>query len=158
MPGRPPRLFVWRPEGEKREDYDGILVRGDRNPNTAGLEQVLRERSIPAEMLSADFRELATFAPQQTIVLGPEIAASYPDFERSLARLAELPQTLYFGVAQSETMSRFSFAFPVKAFSEKRGHYLNFNGKKRTLTPNPVVHPGTLGVDEIWNRLAERLG
>jgi NADH-quinone oxidoreductase subunit G len=157
MPEHSPRLFIWRPEGEKIDEFDGILMRGDRNPNTAGLSQVLRERGLSATTLGSDMRELAEYCPQQTLILGPEFAASYPDFERSLQRLVELPQTVYFGVAQSETIKRFSFAFPVKAFAEKLGHYVNFSGKKRMLTPNSVVHVGTLGVDEIWSRVAERL-
>jgi NADH-quinone oxidoreductase subunit G len=150
-------VFVWRPAGEQVEEFDGLLFRGDRNPNTFGLNKILNDFGIKPQVIKEDFSTLSNLCPDLTLVLGPELAAAYPDFEPRMADLGALSNVVYFGAAVSGHSKAFAFSVPVKVFAEKSGTYQNFEGRVRQLEANVPVYSGTMGVDEVFAMLLHRL-
>lgn len=150
-----PTVYVWRDAAENVEAFDGILMRGDKNPNTAGLAKILSEHNVTSVTLKGDFSVLAAQKPAVTLVFGPEIEKSYSQFENDLSRFAELAQVVYFGNSKSAIVNKFSLAIPTKVFAEKNGAFTNFKGIEQKLAANPPVFPAMLGLENILSGLGE---
>lgn len=153
MLGSLPSVFIWRDAAEDTQAFDGILLRGDRNPNTMGLTQVLAKYGVTAAVIGKDFAPLAALAPEMALVLGPEVEKSYSQFATDLGRLAEISKVAYFGVAIHEISKRFWLRLPTKVYAEKNGTFVNFKGIAQKLRSNPPVFPAARGVDEVFSEL-----
>jgi len=145
-----PKVFIWRDESEKADDFDGILFRGDRNPNTRGMMDVLKEQGISATMLKGDLAPLASAAPELTLIFGPEVEAGYPNLNKALGRFSELKKTVYFGNSLSDAAKKMWLRLPVRTFAEKSGTFVNFNGVAQKLRANAPVFTTVKGVDEYF--------
>jgi NADH-quinone oxidoreductase subunit G len=147
-----PKVFVWRDESEKADDFDGILYRGDRNPNTRGMMDVFKEQGVNPTLLKGDFAPLATAAGagQLTLVFGPEVESAYPNLQKALTRFAELKKVVYFGNTLNSSAQPFWLRLPVKVFAEKNGTFVNFKGIAQSLKANPSVLTTAKGVDEYF--------
>jgi NADH-quinone oxidoreductase subunit G len=152
-----PSVFIWRPAEENSADFDGILFRGDRNPNTFGMNKALADAGITASVLKGGFDALLGDKPDMVIVLGPELEKAYPDFCDRISDLAIAENVVYFGMGMRPGIEKFALFIPVKVFAEKGGTYLNYEGRVRQLHGNPPVHFGVQGVDEIFATLLQRL-
>jgi NADH-quinone oxidoreductase subunit G len=161
--GALPAITVWRPTGETPEAFDGILFRGDRNPNTKGLAEVLEKRGVSAvtqqgSQLSP--RAKSGDVPQLTLVFGPEVEKAYEGFEGDLRRLAQLAQSksgtkvCYIGVSLSAAANSFWMRLPSKTFAEKGGTYVNAQGVRQRLKANAPVMPHVRGIADILKGLA----
>ena len=151
--GSLPKVYVWRDANEKADSFDGILFRGDHNPNTVGLKQLLERNSISPVSLSGDFSVLASQNASLTIVFGPEIEKSYSQFSNEVTRFAELTNVIYFGTTKNPITKKFSLAVPTKVFSEKNGTFVNYNGIAQKLKANPPVFPAMLGIEDIFSEM-----
>lgn len=145
-----PTVYIWRDLEENIESFDGILLRGDKNSNTAGLAAVLAKHSVTADILKADLSALAKQNPSVTLIFGPEIEKAYSHFSSELAQLSELPQVVYFGNSKKPILSKFSLVIPTKVFAEKNGTYTNFKGIEQKLKANSPVFPTMLGLEQIF--------
>jgi NADH-quinone oxidoreductase subunit G len=145
-----PKVYIWRDSSENIEEFDSILLRGDKNPNTAGLQLVLNKYGIVPVTLKEDFSILANQNPLVTLVFGPEIEKSYTQFPSELARFTELPEVIYFGTTHNSIINEFSLAVPTKVFSEKKGTFTNYQGREQKLNANPPVFPAMLGIEQIF--------
>lgn len=145
-----PKVYIWRSFEENLDEFDGILMRGDKNPNTTGLIKCLAKHNITPVVLKGDFGLLATQKPSLTFIFGPEIDKVYSHFTSELSRFSELQQVIYFGSTKRPVMSRFKLVIPTKVFAEKSGSYTNFNGIEQKLKPNPPVFPDLLGIEQIF--------
>lgn len=150
-----PKVFVWRDESEKIEDFDGILFRGDRNPNTRGMMDVLKEEGINPVILKGDFSSLASCGAELTFIFGPEIEAGYPNLQKVLSRFIEMKKTVYFGNSLSQAAQRMWICIPVKVFAEKNGTFVNFNGVAQKLKANAPIFPAVKSVDEYFAELGK---
>jgi NADH-quinone oxidoreductase subunit G len=156
--GALPEVWVWRPNDESVEAFDGILFRGDKNPNSKGLERVLAEHGAQAKVLRGGFDELKTSLCDLVIVLGPEVEAAYGDLTSVFRDLSKMPKVVYFGQTMAEDANAFELNVPVKVFVEKNGTYINFDGKSRALKANAPVFVDVQGVDQIFATVAQRIG
>jgi NADH-quinone oxidoreductase subunit G len=151
--GTLPKVYIWRDANEKMDSFDGILLRGDLNSNTHGLNQVLERYSINAVVLRGDFELLASQNASLTLVFGPEIEKSYPHFSNEVTRFAELSNVVYFGTTIHPITKKFTLAIPTKVFAEKNGTFVNFNGLAQKLKANPPVFPAMLGLEDIFSEM-----
>lgn len=148
-----PKIYVWRDSDEKIDSFDGILFRGDLNPNTKGLKQVFERYSINELKLTGDFSMLASQNAKLTLVFGPEIEKAYKKFSNEVTRFAELSNVVYFGTSLNPITKKFTLAIPTKVFAEKNGTFVNFNGVSQKLKANPLVFPTMLGVEDIFTEM-----
>ena len=145
-----PTVYIWRDGEEELDSFDGILMRGDKNPNTAGLAKILNKHKITPIVLKTDFSVLANQNPSVTLIFAPEIDKSYSHFSSELTRILELPQVVYFGTSKKSVVNKASLVIPTKVFAEKNGTYTNFNGIEQKLKANPPVFPTLLGIEQIF--------
>ncbi len=146
--GREPEVFVWREATEERDSFDGILFRGDRNPNTRGLEDTLKELGVSAKECSG-LKDVGLSQAQLAVVLGPEVERAYPSLETDLAVLREMPAVVYFGNHRSQAAAGLSLRVPTLVFTEKEGTYVNHAGLKQTLKANARVMPSLKSLTEF---------
>lgn len=148
-----PKVYIWRDVNEKINDFDGILFRGDRNPNTSGLKQTLESFNIAATPLNDNFSALAAQNAEVTLVFGPEIEKAYSQFANEITRFAELANVIYFGTTKNPITKKFSMIVPTRVFAEKNGTVVNYNGVSQKLKANPPVFPAMLGIEDIFSAL-----
>lgn len=156
--GQVPQVYIWRSSSEKPEDFDGLLFRGDKNSNTAGLNQVLAKHGVKASTIGKDFSTLAAQKPQTLLVFGPEIEKSYANFSQDLSKFVEIPEVAYFGNSLTDPAKQFWLRIPTKCFSEKDGTFVNFKGIAQKLKANPPVFAALRGIDEVFSEAARGLG
>lgn len=146
-----PKVYIWRARNERKEDFDGILFRGDKNSNAAGLLKILSKYNIQFKDLSGDFQLVASQNPALTAVFGPEIQASYPHLDDDIKQIKQLKNVIYFGAGNNELTKHFEMYVPTQVFSEKNGTFTNFNNQDQKLTPSLAVFPDMKGIEEIFS-------
>jgi NADH-quinone oxidoreductase subunit G len=136
-------VFEWREPTEDLTAFDGILYRGDRNPNSVGLRQVMREFGlVSAAQPVGDnakatglcplpgFNDLAAARPRVVIALAPEVLMQYPSIESQMSLLGEIDYvSLWTTSADLAAKKSIKHVLPMKGFAEKTGTFLNFEGK-----------------------------
>lgn len=147
-----PKVYIWRSRNEKMEDFDGLLLRGDHNSNTVGLNQVLAKHDLHSEILKGDCDPIKNHNPALTLIFGPEIESSYAYFHEDIKKFKELKNVIYFGAGKTESTRHFSMCIPTQVFSEKTGSFTNFNGIEQKLTPSIAVFPEMKGIEEIFSK------
>ena len=80
--------FYWKNNAEQFDDFDGLLKRGDKNPNTMGL---LKE--FP-KMKSLEHFDPSAY--DYTLVFAPENIFAYPQYDDAYSKLGKFTKTLYF--------------------------------------------------------------
>jgi len=127
------KIYIWRDPTESPDDFDGLLLRGDRNPNTRGLQILCRERKFSPQninQLSESFsEEILT-----SIILGPENLSSAPSFSEQLSQIKAVPFVSLWTVSNTlASHPSVDLSIPLKGFAEKKGHFVNFSEEKRKL-------------------------
>jgi NADH-quinone oxidoreductase subunit G len=149
------KIFQWRQENEKFADFDGILKRGDENPNTAGLIKSLQNFGVTTAIKN-QFEDCLLSGAKLVIAITPENPAGFPDLRGQLAKLGELPfvsvwSTNYF----AEEIDTIPHAIPLKGFAEKTGTFLNFKNQEGKLNdPFPSAIHAAKDVGEVVAALA----
>lgn len=143
-------IFQWRDANERREDFDGLLYRGDHNPNTMGMQRVLEKYGFSQEVKNG-FSDCVAKSPRVLIVLAPEIDEANPQINNELSQLLQIPFVSLWTTRSSHSeIGRFKQVLPLKAFAEKRGSLLNYQGREGLLAdPFLPINDQVLGVDEV---------
>ena len=144
-----PKFFIWRDLQEKSEDFDGMLMRGDKNPNTKGLQNSLAKAGVLATEIR-DLSELKSFT--SVMVFGPEVETAYPSLNSDLNTLSNFGNGIcYFGNSLNESTKKFLFAIPTLTFAEKTGTFTNFNNITQSLKSNPPVFVNVKKISELFD-------
>jgi NADH-quinone oxidoreductase subunit G len=136
------KVFQWREPTEKIDAFDGLLYRGDHNANTRGLLNALKEAGLAAN-LKNEFDAAASSAAKVVIAITPEVPTTFPSFEQQLEHLRELDFVSFWTLAGSVADNKKTkHAIPMKGFPEKKGTFINHEGKAGKLDspfPCPVA-------------------
>ena len=139
------KIYIWREKTEKCEEFDGLLMRGDKNPNTQGLKDSLNKLSLESTTIKGDWLELKKIGHKHALVLGPENLSAFPSWVNDIKFISESVETaVVFGNYINEEKNNIEsnwLRIPTLTFAEKNGHFTNFLEKKQKLTANPPVFP-----------------
>lgn len=128
----PQSVFLWTNKDEKIPEFDGILYRGDRNPNSTGLQKVLSQNNC-----SQTINDLKPQSFDFIFVCAPENISVYNDFEDkikswSVSKIVWLSSVL----APEMSMGTQDFwQIPLKSYLEKSGTFINYQGKEQKISP-----------------------
>lgn len=153
-------IFQWREPTEKRDEFDGILLRGDRNANTQGLQEQFKTSGISKEIKN-EFDDCLASQPKLLIALSPEIPDSFPSLELHLKQLSELCTqgtfvSLWSCHFLASELGRLSQLLPMKGFAEKKGSFLNYAKEVRPLSdPYPSVISEAMDVTQLVGGLKQ---
>lgn len=126
-------IFHWMNNPESAETYDGILLRGDRNPNTKGLVKALKDAGINNSWKSLE-DNLKAGKVKHLVVFGPENFLVYPDLQEKAKLFVQAKNLAYFSAITVESIQSYSGAnsitmVPLKSYIEKDGTFINFQDK-----------------------------
>ncbi len=125
-------IFHWVNNVETLDSFDGLLLRGDKNPNTLGLISVLQKYGI-ANKWTDLVEGLKSKKIKTLVVAGPENTFVYPDLEQKLQLFTEAANLIYLSSAKLPSLEVYSgnaqiTLIPLKTFVEKSGTFINFKG------------------------------
>lgn len=129
------KVFQWRDPAEKIEAFDGMLLRGDKNSNTAGLLAALKAHKVKgSEKPHNQLDEALSSGVKVLIALAPEIPDSFTSLADHLQKLAAIPTlSLWTMNASAAKAPGVKHAIPMKGFAEKYGTLLSHGGKAQEM-------------------------
>jgi NADH-quinone oxidoreductase subunit G len=163
------KIYHWLNNKETVETFDGLLIRGDKNPNTKGLLKVLEKNNIQTSwnLLEADLKNGQI---ETLVVVGPENTALFPDLEKNKTLFGQaknliwltssdqsLNQSLNQPGAEAQNQSRQMpnnvWLIPMKTYVEKAGTFVNYAGLEQKFTKVTTVVNEALTVIEACQLL-----
>jgi NADH-quinone oxidoreductase subunit G len=140
-------VFHWWPQEPQAEQFDGLLLRGDKNPNTAGLKQALSKHGISTKW--ADLESgLKSGKIKQLVVIAPENIFAYNDMEQKAAIFGQAEHLVLATSVKFPGLEKASLktatVIPLKSYIEKDGTFVNYKGdvqkfKKATTVVNEAL-------------------
>ena len=137
--------YHWLNEEKQQKDFDGLLLRGDKNPNTLGLKNTFHKIKT-WKSFEEDFSKF-----QCVFVLGPENYNFYPKLEEKTTIFSQCQKLVWMAVAFNKFLSpkEHFWQIPMKSFFEKTGEYTNFKGIGQKVTKIQTLIPQSLCVEEF---------
>ncbi len=123
-------IFHWDNNPASADDFDGILIRGDKNPNTAGLKKILNKYGITAQWGNL-VSGISSGAIKTVVVAGPEIQAAYPDFKVRVQEISPAQNVIWLQSAKNPALEELgvgALIVPMKSYVEKDGSFINYSG------------------------------
>lgn len=148
------KVYQWRQDGEQIDKFDGILKRGDENPNTFGLLAALKKHGINA-VPKNQFEDCLMSKAKLVIAVAPENLRGFNSFKGQLAKLAEMPTVSVWSTNYAvEEVDRITSALPLKVSAEKVGTFINHQGMPGRLEESfPSAAHGAKDICEVISAL-----
>jgi NADH-quinone oxidoreductase subunit G len=140
-------VYHWQNQPEKWNEFDGLLLRGDKNPNTKGLLKVFEKHGVKGQAWTSDLSKYQT-----VIVAAPEIISAYPDLESKVALLGKSQRVIWLGcshLAALAAMKNDLWLIPTKTFMEKTGTYINYQGREQKVDVVTTIVESAYTLEEI---------
>jgi NADH-quinone oxidoreductase subunit G len=140
-------VYHWANNEDQWEAFDGLLKRGDKNPNTKGLQQALQKHGISAkkdvlQIKNSDF----------VMVAGPENTWTYDDIPSVAQALADNKLVVWLSATHVEPAEQVggNFRFlPVKTFVEKSGTFINYEGREQKFSRIEIFVEQALTLSDV---------
>ena len=143
-------IFHWINNPEKLNEFDGLLFRGDRNPNTKGLEAALNTAGVKGK-----WEDLQTGMNNRKIkavlVAGPENQSVFPDMQEKVTLLAHAESLVWLTAGSSPMLDQLggeTWQIPLKTYIEKAGSFTNHAGKVQNFKLGTTIVPQALTLSE----------
>jgi len=119
---------------KKGEDFDGILRRGDKNPNLRGATEAFNKAGFNPSTEGLDKLLSGLTSNDAIYVVIPEIIYDEDHFNTLINKVSKAGVRLAITPGETlGTLRNFDYLLPVPSFLEKNGEIVNFQGKLRTL-------------------------
>lgn len=144
------KIYHWNNNASTANDFDGLLIRGDKNPNTKGLLKVLDKHQIKTEWADLE-KGLDSKSIKNLIVAGPENAAVYTDMSAKLKTFAKAEKLIWLGSAKVDAVldsAKQVYVVPMKSFVEKEGTFINHAGVEQKFKKATTILHETLTLTE----------
>lgn len=147
-------VFHWINNPESADAFDGLLIRGDKNPNTKGLLATLAKHG-----LTKTWKDLVSGVQsgviKTVIVAGPENQIHFPDLKDRMKELSKA-QLIWCQSSQHQALQDLpvgSYVIPMKSFTEKDGSFTNHAGLVRSFKKVTTVVSESLTLAEAMSLL-----
>ncbi|MYE07558.1 MAG: 2Fe-2S iron-sulfur cluster binding domain-containing protein [Oligoflexia bacterium] len=140
-------IFYWKNNPENFNNFDGLLLRGDKNPNTKGLMEILQKKEALNSWEDLQ-KKLETKRVETIWVAGPENQKVYPDIEEKVRYFESHCKNIVWWTAHPLPDSQKMWQIPAKTFFEKDGTIINFAGKAQKLKVISSFVPSALSLSE----------
>lgn len=151
-------IFHWWPQQAQAEEFDGLLLRGDKNPNTKGLQQTLQTNGIATKWSDLE-SGLNSGKIKYLVVVGPENIAVYNDIESKMSLFSKAENLVYLTSAKTPSLEnaknlKSAFVIPLKTYIEKDGTFVNYKGLAQKFKKVTTIVSEALTVSEAADLLA----
>lgn len=123
-------IFHWFNNKEQAESFDGILLRGDKNPNTKGLLEVLAKHDVKTNWSDLE-SQLASGAIKSLVVAAPENILGYTDMDKMIQLFGKAKILVWLSAVSNKSIDALTttvWQIPMKSYIEKEGTFVNFAG------------------------------
>lgn len=144
-------IYHWLNHPERANDFDGLLIRGDKNPNTAGLMQVFQKYGITTKFSELQDK-LKSGQVGTLVVAGPENHAAYDDLATRVKEFAQAKNLVWMSAGQSAEVDSLKgniLQLPLKTFVEKSGTFINAKGLSQNFKKVTTVVSEALTLDQV---------
>ncbi|HWU42200.1 MAG TPA: 2Fe-2S iron-sulfur cluster-binding protein, partial [Bdellovibrio sp.] len=151
------KIYFWINNKENFDSFDGLLLRGDKNPNTKGLLKVLEKHGIQATWAELS-QGLANGSLKTVVVAGPENLPVFSDFAERLKELSKASNLIWLQAGKSAALSSLTtgnvWLIPTKTFVEKDGTFINHAGLEQKFKKVTTIISDALTLTEAALLLA----
>jgi NADH-quinone oxidoreductase subunit G len=145
-------FFHWNSTEGKEAEFDGILMRGDKNPNTKGLEAAFKALGIQA---SKDLT--GTNQVDNLVVVSPENLTHVTDLNEKVELFSKAKHLIWMGAALIGNLdSKANFQIPIRTYLEKSGSFSNFSGKVQKVKIVKTVNNQALSLVDVVKQLENK--
>jgi NADH-quinone oxidoreductase subunit G len=153
------KIYHWKNNPDKWNDFDGLLMRGDKNPNSKGLETVFSNQQLPVE--GAPWvqleKDLASGQIRTLVVAIPDQQSAYGDIREKLNLFSKAKNLVILSACKQELFEGLPnniWIIPTKTFVEKNGTYTNFKGIEQKVKKVTTIVSEALTLSEVAALLA----
>ncbi len=149
-------IYHWVNNKESFDQFDGLLIRGDKNPNTKGLLKTLDKHGVQALWSDLEKR-LNDGKVKVLVVAGPENGHAFGDLSDKIKQFAKAKQVIWLGAFRApelDSVPSVSHQIPIKSFIEKEGTFTNHDGLEQKFKRATTNVPGALTLTELSLLLA----
>ena len=150
------KIYFWINNKESFESFDGLLLRGDKNPNTKGLLRTLEKYGITASW-SELAAGLSSGAVKTLVVAGPENQSVFPDLPAKISELSKAKNLIWLQAgknAELEALTGNVTLIPLKTYVEKDGTFINHEGIEQKFKRATTVVAEALTLDQAVTLMA----
>ena len=146
-------VFHWVNNEDQFEDFDGFLIRGDKNPNTSGLLRLMEENQYSGTW--ADFQSgLEAGKFKAIIVAGPEIQKDYPGMKDELQKMSKVDTLIWMASNSNPLFESVDYLIPMKTWVEKNGTFINHAGLEQKIKATRNIVSDALSLSQVSYLLA----
>ncbi len=125
-------IFHWWPQQAKAKEFDGLLIRGDKNPNSNGVIAAFNQHGINTQFSDLE-SGLNSGKIKNLVVIGPENTPVYSDLDQKIDLFAKAENFIFMSSAKNEKLMNHSslktaIIIPLKTYIEKAGSFTNHAG------------------------------
>lgn len=147
------KIYHWVNNAKSFDDFDGLLLRGDRNPNTFGLVRILEENKLKNSWNDLE-NGIQKGEIKTVIVAGPENLPAYGDLAEKVKLFKQAGSVIWMTPVRHPDFDNLSYVVPMKSFVEKDGTFENFKGIKQKIRRGPIIVSQALTLSEAATLLA----
>jgi NADH-quinone oxidoreductase subunit G len=149
------KVYHWLNNKDSFEAFDGILARGDKNPNTRGLLKTFEKYGLTAPWSELE-AGIADGSVKTVVVAGPENQKFFPDFAEKVALFSKA-NVIWLQSAKNQALEKLpeqSWIIPMKSYIEKDGTFINHAGLEQKFRKVTTVVSEALTLTEAIELLA----
>ena len=147
------QVFHWINNPGTFDSFDGLLLRGDLNPNTKGLLETLAKHGLKASELRGLAAAVSGGQAKTVIVAGPENQAFFPELSDVVRDVSKAAKLVWLQAGKNQALDALVGGditlIPLKTYVEKDGTYVNYKGISQSVKKGVTIVPNALSIDEI---------
>ncbi len=151
-------IYHWINNPDSFNYFDGLLIRGDKNPNTKGLLKVLKENGIDKGWADLE-SSLQSGSVKVIVVAGPDNLSFYRDMDEKVGLFSQAKQVIWLQTARHPALEKLplnSWIIPMKSLVEKEGSFINHKGLVQKFKQLTTVISGALTLAEAFELMVGR--
>jgi NADH-quinone oxidoreductase subunit G len=151
-------VYHWNNNEKTQNDFDGLLIRGDKNPNTNGLLSAFKSHGLQTSWSDLESKVKAK-SIKYLVVVGPENTAVYQDLKNKIDLFTQVEYLTYMTSAKVPELENAPnkqniMAVPLKTFVEKSGSFTNHAGLVQSFKKVTTVVSEALNINEVSQLLS----
>jgi NADH-quinone oxidoreductase subunit G len=153
------KIYHWKNNPAKWNDFDELLIRGDKNPNSKGLAAAFTNHQLPAEGAPWEQleKDLASGKVQTLVVAFPDQQSVYSDIREKLNIFSKAKNLIILTACKQdlfEALPNTVWIIPTKTFVEKNGTYTNYKGIDQKVKKVTTIVSEALTLSEAASLMA----
>ncbi len=151
-------IFHWNNNEKSLNDFDGLLIRGDKNPNTKGLQNSFARFGIQTTWSDLESK-IKSKSIRFLTVIGPENTSVYKDTAEKISLFTQVEYLTYLTSAsvselKDSNLKNNTVVIPLKTYIEKTGSFTNHAGLVQSFKKVTTIVSEALNINEVAQLLA----